>query len=197
MLALLLAATLHQAPPPRPAPTLAMAMGRRESCDGVKRAKHGWLGLVKGAKGWALVPLTSRPSDGGDAGNSVCAAEDTHQNLALRGGGLGPRAVQVAALEGDSECRIAPTTAQLAAEWSVEVHPDGVLRLSSGPRVVDYALGNTCWTSLVVGDLDADGTPDVLATRTSNGTSVVLGLSGQGGGKSPIPASATLEGPGC
>lgn len=179
-------------------PEVAFAQGVPGTCEGVKPSRHGWLGVLRSADGYALGSLTSRESDDGDPTNGLCAVEESVGGLAVRGGGFAPRPLVAATLEGDSDCRLPRAKVTLGGvAWSVSVSEQGVLRLS-GPRgSVEYALGSACWTSLLVAHLDGDALPDVVVERDGGGIVTVLGLSRAARGKGPVSPCATLARPPC
>ena len=77
--------------------SLANASSSLDDCKGVKRAKHGWLGLVKSGTSWSLAELSSRNS-ANELG--LCAVEETWSGLARKGDRLKSGAIAVTEFQG-------------------------------------------------------------------------------------------------
>ena len=205
MIPVLLPLLLLQAAPlteVSPAKSCGVSVTRAASglgqCDAVKRAKHGWLGLLQSAKGWSLSPLLSRKSDGGEAFNGLCVEEPTWASVALRGATLKAGPLWVAELTGDADCRLPSTEVTLGGtRWTVSRREGGKLELADSTRSIELRLGSDCWTSAAITDLDRDGVPDLIAVREGGGFTFVVLLSSTRSPDGVVRVCAAASGPPC
>lgn len=177
---------------------ISQAPGAIDQCNAVKRARHGWLGLVQTEKGWSLSALLSRKTDGGDPFNGLCVEETTWQGVALKGARLKAGALDLAALTGDESCRLPSTELTLGAtRWKVSPREGGKLELANGSTVIGFLLGSDCWTNAAVADLDRDGLPDLVAVRSGGGFTFLVLLSSTRSPDGWVRVCAAASGPPC
>lgn len=149
----------------------------------VKRADHGWAGLVpSGPSGWALKALLTR-KDG------TCASEETWNGLVFKG--LAPRAAPGTLVKVDeAQCELAPDTKVVLAgvAWTMRVTREVVTLTAGAAERSSVKLDSACWTDAWLGDLDGDAKADLIVSRMGGGFTTSLFLSTQG-------KVATLSGP--
>ncbi|MEW5743661.1 MAG: integrin alpha [Myxococcota bacterium] len=160
---------------------MSKAAGAAEVCTRkMKRGEHGWLGLVRHESKWELVPLHTRPSEGGDSSPGLCAVESPWEDVALQGKALRKGPVDGVALDvDDSTCRLPEKAKVLLGDksWTFSVKGKSAVAATSGEAKLSFPLESDCWTVAWLGDLDGDMKPDLLVGRSGGGSVFALFLS--------------------
>ncbi len=160
--------------------SLAVASSHLDDCAGVKVAKYGWVGLTR-TKGQAtLTALESAKANRNGDAIGLCAKGEPWANLALKLPSLNAQPLAVSEVEVGGTCHVSAATVVLGAtSWALKPGKKGDLTLRSSDAGLEFQTGSDCWTTLLFGDLDGDGKPDLITVRDGAGAVVSVFLSSQ------------------